>query len=94
MRFVSYSADYTMPIMAEMLTVEAPPARCIAGTAYLVPRKTPVALTSIMRRQPLVSMGSGTEVLLNPALFTRIARCLFRKFAASHAAIRLYGLGG
>jgi class 3 adenylate cyclase len=25
---------------------------------------------------------------------TRLARCLFHKFAASHAAARLYGLGG
>ena len=60
----------------------APPALCMAGMAYLVPRKTPVALTSIMRRQPSVSIGSDTEVLLSPALFTRVSSLPKRDTAA------------
>src|SRR5262249_17382368 len=40
-----------MPQIDEMLTIEPPPARCIAGMAALVPRKTPVALTAITRVQ-------------------------------------------
>ena len=59
--------------MDDMLTMEPPPVLSISLTAYLVPRNTPVALTSMMRRQPSVSSGSETRPLLRPALFTRIS---------------------
>src|SRR2546429_7781754 len=63
------------PLVGWYVDDHAPPApmRCMAGIAYLVPRKTPVALTSIIRRHPFVSIGSATDVLLSPALFTRMS---------------------
>src|SRR3989442_631388 len=39
----------TSPSWDEMLTMEPPPARRMAGTAALVPRKTPLAVMCIMR---------------------------------------------
>ena len=36
-----------MPEMDEMLTMEPPPAFCIAGIACFMPRNTPLALISI-----------------------------------------------
>src|ERR1044072_4908172 len=41
----------TMPQIDEMLMIEPPPERCMAGTAALVPRNTPVALISMTRFQ-------------------------------------------
>ena len=40
-----------MPQIDEMLMIEPPPARCMAGTAALVPRNTPVELISITQFQ-------------------------------------------
>src|SRR5712664_1582796 len=61
----------TMPEIEEMLTIEPPPARCMAGTACFMPRKTPRAFTPRSVSQADVLSVSGSNVPLIPALFTR-----------------------
>src|SRR6266566_1409593 len=63
--------------MEEMLIIEPPPALRIAGMAYLVPRNTPLAFTSITRSHcssvrcsMVTGSPSGPRVLPMPALFT------------------------
>ena len=41
----------TMPAIEEIFTIDPPPALCIAGTAYLIPKNTPLELISIVRSQ-------------------------------------------
>ena len=84
-------------MIEEMLTIEPPPAACIAGMANRVPRNTPVVLTCMMRCQPSVSSGSSTEVLLSPALFTSTSslpkRCTAAPTACSQSASRVTSMG-
>ena len=63
-------SEPTSPMMDEMLTMAPPPVSSILSTAYLVPRKTPLALISMMRSQPSTLLTSGKERLLIPALLT------------------------
>jgi hypothetical protein len=55
-----------------MLTIEPPPARRMAGMAYLVPRNTPFALTAITRSQSAAVRSSiATRGMTIAALLTR-----------------------
>src|SRR5882724_1167564 len=60
----------TSPSCDEMLTIEPPPARRMAGMAALLPRNTPVALTSITRCHASSGVSSTRPVALMPALLT------------------------
>src|SRR2546427_9994414 len=61
----------TKPEIDEMLTIAPPPASRMAGTAYFMPRKTPLAFTLISASQAAVLVMSGSNVPLIPALLTR-----------------------
>ena len=61
----------TRPAVDEMFTIEPPPALRISGIAYLVPRKTPVALTDITSFHSSRVVSSIGTVRYIPALFTR-----------------------
>src|SRR2546428_4973704 len=54
----------------EMWTIEPPPARRMAGMAALLPRNTPVALTSITRCHSSSGVSSTRRAALMPALLT------------------------
>src|SRR2546422_8472783 len=54
-----------------MLTMAPPPARCRAGTACFIPRKTPLAFTFMRVSHAAVLVVSGSNVPLIPALLTR-----------------------
>jgi hypothetical protein len=56
-----------------MLTIAPPPAFSRAGTAYFIPRNTPLALTLIRRSHAETLSMSGSKVPLMPALFTRMS---------------------
>src|SRR5437879_6529907 len=60
----------TRPSCDEMLTIEPPPARRMAGMATLLPRNTPVALTSITRCHASSEVSSTRPAALMPALLT------------------------
>ena len=61
-----------MPAIDEMLTIEPPPARRMAGIAYLVPRKTPLALTAITwSHSATVRSSIGTRGMTMAALLIR-----------------------
>src|SRR5437588_322604 len=60
----------TRPSCDEMLTMEPPPARRMAGMAALLPRNTPVALTSITRCHASSVVSSTRPTALMPALLT------------------------
>src|SRR2546426_2317707 len=60
----------TKPEIDEMLTMAPPPASRMAGTAYFMPRKTPLAFTLISASQAAVLVMSGSNVPLIPALLT------------------------
>ena len=66
----------TMPSCDEMLIIEPPPDRCIAGMAYFVPRNTPLALTSITRSHSSTVVSSMPPTALTPALLTRMSSLL------------------
>ena len=61
----------TSPSWDEMLMIDPPPARRMAGMTALVPRNTPLALTSIMRSQSSTVVSSMRPPPPMPALFTR-----------------------
>src|SRR5713101_3461310 len=61
----------TKPETDEMFTMAPPPACSIIGIACFMPRKTPLALTSIRRSHADVLSVSGSKVPLMPALLTR-----------------------
>jgi len=63
-------AEPTSPMMEEMLMMDPPPASSILGTAALVPRKTPLELTSMILSQPSMAVSSVKARLLIPALLT------------------------
>src|SRR5438093_320426 len=51
-----------------MLTMEPPPACRMAGIAHFVPRKTPLALTAMMRSQSASLMTRDEEDTMAPTL--------------------------
>src|SRR3954452_20403783 len=57
-----------------ILTIEPPPVLAICSAASLVPRKTLVWLTAMMRFHPSNPSGSPTELPEIPALLTRMSR--------------------
>src|SRR2546422_10057899 len=61
----------TNPEIDEMLTMAPPPAWRMAGTACFIPRKTPLAFTSMRVSQAAELSVSGSNVPLMPALLTR-----------------------
>src|SRR5439155_1685050 len=61
----------TSPAVDEMLTMEPPPACRIAGIAAFVPRKTPLALTAMMRSHSDSLVSSIRARNRMPALLTR-----------------------
>ena len=54
----------TKPETDEMFTMAPPPAFSIAGIACFMPRKAPLALTSMSRSQAEVLRVSGSKVPL------------------------------
>src|SRR5262249_34583722 len=63
-----------MPATDEMFTIEPPPARRISGIAYLVPRKTPLALTAMTRSHSAAVRSSiGTRGITIAALLIRMS---------------------
>src|SRR4029453_333131 len=60
----------TKPEIDEMFTMAPPPASRMAGTAYFMPRNTPLAFTPISASQAAVLLMSGSKVPLMPALLT------------------------
>ena len=54
-----------------MFTMAPPPAFSMTGIACFIPRKTPLALTSMSRSQADVLRVSGSNDPLMPALLTR-----------------------
>jgi hypothetical protein len=63
-----------MPATDEMFTIEPPPARRIAGMAYLVPRNTPLALTAITRsHSSAVRSSIETRGMTMAALLIRMS---------------------
>jgi hypothetical protein len=60
----------TSPAVDEMLMIEPPPARRIAGIACFVPRKTPLTLTAMMRSQSSSDVSSIFDRKRMPALLT------------------------
>src|SRR5262245_44029736 len=60
----------TKPEIDEMFTMAPPPASRMAGTAYFMPRNTPLAFTPISASQAAVPVMSGSDVLLLLALLT------------------------
>src|SRR5215468_2430069 len=62
----------TRPSWDEMLMMDPPPARRIAGMAVLLPRKTPVALISMTRCHSSTGVSSTLPWPLTPALLTRM----------------------
>src|SRR5262245_9041349 len=60
----------TKPEIDEMFTMAPPPASRMAGTAYFMPRNTPLAFTPISASQAAVLVMSGSNVPLIPALLT------------------------
>src|SRR3989442_3558116 len=61
----------TNPEIAQLLTMAPPPACRMAGTACFIPRKTPLAFTSMRVSQAAELSVSGSNVPLMPALLTR-----------------------
>jgi hypothetical protein len=56
-----------------MLTIDPPPVFAICSAASLVPRKTLVWLTAMIRCHPFKLSGSPTELPEIPALLTRMS---------------------
>src|SRR5438552_2714614 len=85
----------TSPSWDEMLTIEPPPARRMAGMAALLPRNTPVAFTSITRCHASSDVSS-TRAAAGPACY-RTAETVRRKdtaMANEATASRVYvGVG-
>ena len=65
-----------MPEMEEMLTIDPPPVRRMAGIAYLVPRKTPVLFTAITSSHSpaLILLDMGRLGLRGAALIAQVRR--------------------
>jgi hypothetical protein len=53
-----------------MMTIEPPPARRIAGTAYLTDKNTPSRLTAVCRRQSANDISIALHRISIPALAT------------------------
>ena len=62
----------TMPATDEMLIIESPPARRMAGIAHFVPMKTPLTLIAMMSSQSSSDVSSILRRMVTPALFTRM----------------------
>src|SRR5712691_7626402 len=60
-------------MMELMLTIDPPPVLAICSAASLVPRKTLVWLTAMIRSQPSSPSASPTELPEIPALLTRMS---------------------
>ena len=65
--------------------IEPPPAARMAGIAALVPRKTPLALTSITRSHSSTVVSSSRPAPPMPALLTRTSSLPKRAVAAATA---------
>src|SRR5216683_2754848 len=63
----------TKPETDEMFTMAPRPAFSMSGMACFIPRKTPLALTSMSRSHADTLKVSGSKVPLMPALFTRMS---------------------
>src|SRR2546428_10750009 len=63
-----------MPLVEEMLMTEPPPLWSIAGIAYFMPRKTPLALISMVRSQSSILVSSTPPRWAMPALLIRMSR--------------------
>src|SRR5437879_1530007 len=81
------------PTWDERSTIARPPARRRAGMAALLPRNTPVALTSITRCHASSGVSSTRPVALMPALLTSTLslpkRCSASETAACQSASRV-----
>ena len=75
------------PSWEEMLMMEPPPAWRIAGIAALVPRNTPLALTSITRSHSSAVVSSSRPAPPTPALFTRMSEPAEAADGSNHNAL-------
>src|SRR5262245_52455704 len=75
----------TRPSCDEMLTIDPPPARRRAGMAALVPRKTPLAFTSITRSHSAAVVSSSRPAPPTPALLTSTSSFPKRRSAVATA---------
>ena len=64
----------TRPATEEMLIMDPLPARRIAGSACLVPQKTPVILTAMIWSRSSSVVSSMRLRIEMPALFTKICQ--------------------
>src|SRR5215469_11407520 len=72
----------TRPSWDEMLTMEPPPARRMAGMTARVPRKTPVELTAMIRSQSARVVSSIRLPPPMPALLTRTSSFPYKRSAS------------
>src|SRR5262249_16089871 len=71
----------TRPSWDEMLTMEPPPARRMAGMTARVPRKTPVELTAMIRSQSARVVSTIRYPPPMPALLTRTSSFPYKRSA-------------
>ena len=77
----------TIPAIDDMLTIEPPPARRIAGTTYLVPRNTPLALTSIIRSQSSEDTSRFTVPYCDARVVDQDVQAAVLAFGEVHGAL-------
>src|SRR5215510_8041655 len=75
----------TSPSWDEMFTIEPPPARRSAGMAAFVPRKTPLAFTSMTRSHSAAVVSSSRPAPPTPALLTSTSSFPKRRSAVATA---------
>src|SRR5262245_15510319 len=75
----------TSPSWDEMFTIEPPPARRSAGMAAFVPRKTPLAFTSMTRSHSAAVVSSSRPAAPTPALLTSTSSFPKRRSAVATA---------
>ena len=77
----------TRPSCEEMLMIDPPPAVRMAGIAALVPRNTPLALTSITRSHSSTVVSSSRPAPPMPALLTSTSSLPKRFVASRHGLL-------
>jgi len=71
------------PATDDIIMMEPPPARRIAGTAYLTDRNTPWRLTAVCRRQSASDISIAPHKIPMPALTTITSNRPKRRSVAS-----------
>src|SRR5215470_3979803 len=76
-------ADPRRPAVEDVMMMEPPPARRIAGTAYFTERNTPSRLIAVCRRQSASDISIALHRMPIPALAIITLRCPKRRSVAS-----------